>query len=340
MSDSDGFDALKSIYKAAPEQPIIVLVDEGKTSDVVDVMRLGVSDYLYKPVAEMAMLGFTVINSLKRAKLEGEHRSYEKRLELTNRELETRIELFRLDQQAGRHVQISMLPVPPQDISGYHFNHRVIPSLFLSGDTVDYKPVSKDRVLFYIADVSGHGSSSAFITILLGFRLEQMRREFIRSRFVKKFTPATILNSINEDLLDANLDKHITLFLGMLDAKENTMTYSVAGHHPLPIFYENGEANFINVSDSSFPLGLFDEAHYFEETIQLSNDFSLTLFSDGILEILKGDSLSAKEEYLLKTIVESEGDFGRIKTNLDLDDDALGNLPDDIAVLSVKGSRT
>ena len=67
-----------------------------------------------------------------------------------------------------------MMPVPPQTIGCYHFNHRVFPSLYLSGDTVDYKVVSRHEVLFYIADVSGHGSSSAFITILLRFRIERV----------------------------------------------------------------------------------------------------------------------------------------------------------------------
>ncbi|MDC0598533.1 fused response regulator/phosphatase [Gammaproteobacteria bacterium] len=338
LSSQDGFTLLQEIFSEVPDQPVIVLADMGNTDDVVKAMRLGVSDYLIKPIKDMAMLGLSIGNSLKRARLIEEKNSYRKKLELTNQELETRLEVFKLDQQAGRHVQISMLPVPGQTICDYHFDHKVIPSLFLSGDSVDYKPVSKDKVLFYIGDVSGHGSSSAFITVLLRFRIEQMRREYIRGRFSGDFSPAVILKALNEDLLDSGLDKHITLFLGLLDRKNNSLRYSVAGHYPLPIVYDNGKVNFIPVKKSSFPLGLFDKAEYFEEEIAMSNDFSLTLFSDGILEILKMEKLDDKEEYLLKTVLENKGDFDKIKATLHLDDNTLVKVPDDIAVMSMRSS--
>src|SRR5690606_18286978 len=147
--------------------------------------------------------------------------------------------------------------------------------------------VSRHEVLFYIADVSGHGSSSAFITILLRFRIEQMRKEYLRGRFNGEFTPARILALLNRDLLQAGLEKHITLFMGLLDDSTNTLQYSVAGHQPLSLVYDHGSADFIPLERSSFPIGLLGEAEYFDETVTLAEDFALVLFSDGIFEALK-----------------------------------------------------
>ena len=64
-------------------------------------------------------------------------------------------------------VQMKMLPENDQVIEGIYFEHLIKPSLYLSGDFLDYFKLDNDRVLFYFADVSGHGASSAFVTVLL-----------------------------------------------------------------------------------------------------------------------------------------------------------------------------
>ena len=335
MPDKKGFDTLTTIFEQNPTQPIIILSEVGKTEDVIRAMRCGVSDYLLKPLDDLEMLSISIENSLNRSRLIEENTRYRKNLEEINRELEERVEIFQSDQQAGRAVQMRMLPIPPQNINRFHFDHRVIPSLYLSGDSVDYKPISRNKVLFYIGDVSGHGSSSAFVTVLLRFRIAQMLREHIQGRFRSEFSPAYILGLLNRDLIDTSLDKHITVCMGILNDSNHTLLYSVAGHHPLPILYTQGKAEFITPKKSSFPIGLVAEAEYFNEEIQLPDDFALFLFSDGILEHLPGGNMKDKEERLLSVIATSKGDFHEVKTRLNLHRDI--KVPDDIAVLSATG---
>jgi len=332
LPQADSYLALQQLQALAPDLPIIVLAERGNSEDLMRALRLGVSDYLILPLDD-AMLEHSVLGSLRRARLIEENSRIRRKLEQINAEMEERIEIFRQDQQAGRHVQINMLPVPPQTIGQFNFNHRVIPSLYLSGDTVDYKLIARHQVLFYIADVSGHGSSSAFITILLRFRIEQMRKEYMRGRFSGEFTPSRILALLNRDLLDSGLDKHITLFMGVLDDERGTLTYSVAGHHPLPLLYRDGQAGTIPVERSSFPVGLFSGATYFDQSLPLSADFALILFSDGILEFLKTGDMAAKEAHLCEVVRQSKGDFDTIKSALGLHKSV--NVPDDIAVMSV-----
>ncbi|MDC1529200.1 fused response regulator/phosphatase [Gammaproteobacteria bacterium] len=335
IPDNSGFDAISTIFAQSPIQPIIILSDQENTDDIIRAMRLGVSDYLLKPLNDMEMLMISIENSLNRSRLIAQNNLYRKNLEEINQELEERIEVFQMDQQAGRQVQMRMLPVPPQDLNNFHFDHRVIPSLYLSGDSVDYQPITKSQVLFYIGDVSGHGSSSAFVTVLLRFRIAQMRREYIRGRFAGEFTPAHIMELLNRDLLDTGLEKHITVCMGILDNKDNTLLYSIAGHHPLPVIYQNGKAVFLEPAKRSFPIGLVAEAEYFNEKISLSDDFALFLFSDGILEYLPGKDMAEKEARIIDVISKCKGDFKQVKTGLHLHRDI--KVPDDIAVLSATG---
>src|SRR5690606_34370319 len=135
LPDMDSLTALRAILRQAPEQPIILLAGRGKAHEVTGAMKLGVSDYLIKPLVDLEMLGISIENTLRRARLITENNNYRKRLELINHELEERVEIFRQDQQAGRHVQMSILPESPQQLSGYTFAHCIIPSLYLSGDS-------------------------------------------------------------------------------------------------------------------------------------------------------------------------------------------------------------
>jgi phosphoserine phosphatase RsbU/P len=330
---ADQYDVLRQFFDLAPDLPVIVLAERGNSDDLMSALRLGVSDYLILPLANTAILEHSINNTMRRARLVEENSRIRKKLELINTELEQRIEIFQQDQQAGRHVQINMMPIPPKDIGGFHFNHKVVPSLYLSGDTVDYKPVSRHETLFYIADVSGHGSSSAFITILLRFRIEQMRWENLRGRFEGEFTPSHILSLLNRDLLESGLDKHITVFMGILDDRDRSLRYSVAGHHPLPVLYRQGKAAPIPLARSSFPIGLFAGATYFDETLQLDPDFALILFSDGILESLQQGDMQAKEDYLCEVVQDCKGEFSCLKERLVLNKSM--SVPDDIAVMSV-----
>jgi len=50
---------------------------------------------------------------------------------------------------------MNMLPVTPWSVDGFDFAHQIIPSLYLSGDFVDYFRVDERRIGFYLADVSG-----------------------------------------------------------------------------------------------------------------------------------------------------------------------------------------
>ncbi len=111
--------------------------------------------------------------------------------------------------------------------------------------------------------------------------------------------PAEILTRLNKDLIDAGIDKHITMFVGFLNRKDNTLTYSIAAHHPLPVIYKDGKASFIELKNSSFPVGLLPEAEYFEEKIPFEKA-SLTLCSDGILEVLPSKAWQIKKKESLK----------------------------------------
>ena len=130
--------------------PVIVVSGAGVMDDVVQALRLGASDYLVKPILDMAMLEHSVQRNLALVTLEKQNQQYRDHLESVNRELRNGLDELRSDQQAGRQVQMKMLPefVEKQGLS---FKHIIKPSLMLSGDFLDYFPLDDEHFGFYIA---------------------------------------------------------------------------------------------------------------------------------------------------------------------------------------------
>ena len=167
MPQVDGLELIRRINALQVETPVIVVSGAGVMTDAVEALRLGAADYLIKPLEDLAVLEHSVRRALDRAQLRVENLRYREKLEAANRQLQASLSLLEEDQNAGRQVQMNMLPQTPWVVDGLQFAHQIIPSLYLSGDFVDYFRLDERRVAFYLADVSGHGASSAFVTVLL-----------------------------------------------------------------------------------------------------------------------------------------------------------------------------
>jgi sigma-B regulation protein RsbU (phosphoserine phosphatase) len=335
MPSMDGLAVLKQINGKDPNTPFIVVSGAGVMADVVEALRLGASDYLIKPIIDLEVLEHSVIRNLKQLRLMQENQAYRSQLEKNNSILAHRFEELRLDQQAGREIQKRMLPEPQAQLDGIEFNYHIIPSLYLSGDFVDYFPISADKVVFYVADVSGHGASSAFITVLLNNICNRLRRNLKRQSTDDILTPHKVLNRINKELVDAKLGKHISLFWGMIELSSYKMSYSVAGQYPMPILKNSNGVQFL--TGRSQPLGLFPEAHYSTYSVQLGNEFELVAVSDGILEVMSESSLDDKEARLLSWVEQGELTVENLKILLNFQDGK--EIPDDITLLTLSKAK-
>lgn len=329
MPQVDGLELIRRINQLETDTPVIVVSGAGVMSDAVEALRLGAADYLIKPLEDLAVLEHSVRRALDRHALRLENQRYREELEAANRELQASLHLLQEDQNAGRQVQMNMLPVTPWTVDGLHFAHQIIPSLYLSGDFVDYFRVDERRIAFYLADVSGHGASSAFVTVLLKFMTTRLLYESRRGGTLPEFKPSEVLGHINRGLINCKLGKHVTMLGGVIDEESGKLTYSIGGHLPLPVLYSESQAHYL--TGRGLPVGLFEEATYEDQVMDLPASFSLTLMSDGILDLLPGDTLKEKEAALPEIVQAAGGSLDGLKKAFGLAN--LGDMPDDIALL-------
>ena len=339
---SDGFDLIivhllgadfdDVAWNRTSYHPAVIFVfDEHRHGVFEKALRAGANDVFFVPslLADESVFVRSVQRHLDLAVMADENRMYREELEQSLLELQA-------DQQAAFHVQTSMLPENGIRVGQAQFEYALIPSLMLSGDFVDVVKIDDQKAMFYLADVSGHGASSAMITVLLKSVSYRLVRKYNEAGQPGPLSPRHCLNKINQEILASKVDKHVSIFMAILDysGEVPTLTYSVGGHHPMPIFATNTDAFYLTGKGMS--VGLFDEAIFDEQSIELTEPFRLAMFSDGILELLTQPGSDAQEAFLLDKVRHlSELSPQAIREAL-LDGD-VDVVPDDIAIMTVVG---
>jgi sigma-B regulation protein RsbU (phosphoserine phosphatase) len=313
--------------------PIVACSTTQSSRDVVDALRAGASDFVLKPCGkDKKALGDVIRKLLDRVRVGRLNQLYRQELEDANRDLRDGIAELRADQRAGRKVQLRMLPEKEQFTGGLYVDHLIKPSLYLSGDFLDYFRLTDDKTLVYIADVSGHGASSAFVTVLLKNLSNRLQRNLRRGSSDDILYPERFLERINSELLDTGLGKHVTMFVGIISLSERKLHYSVGAHFPMPVLsFEDGETAFLE--GSGLPVGLFESPQWEVYEVALDKPFHLILFSDGILEVIRKKSLDEKEQRLLELVSGGRHTIASLSEALGLDE--ITELPDDIGIVTV-----
>lgn len=325
MPRISGFELLERLQRSHPDLPKIVATGAEGHDTVLQSLRHGAYDFLLKPVL-LEQLRESIARALRQDRMVRENRQAHAKLEGLNRRLKAHLSEIELDQKAGHRVQLGMLPPNPMGIGPFRLQHRIYPSRLLSGDFIDYFEITPGHFAFYVADVAGHGASSAFVTVLLKNFSRRLRREY-RPDWLTD--PGAILAWLNRELIEMDLDKHVTLFLGVIDQASMVLHWANAGHFPPPLIADG--QGIAALERSSAPLGLFADASYDSDSVQLQVPFALVAFSDGILELFQDRTLSEKETALRQALTPETQSVNDYLNALALAEPAAA--PDDVALL-------
>jgi phosphoserine phosphatase RsbU/P len=344
MPGMNGFEFCEEIKKDEKFQdiPIIFLSAMQDIKDKLNAFQTGGVDYITKPFQfdEVLIRVKTHIKlRLQQQQLEENYRDLqileervEKRtveLEISNKALEDSLEKLQKDEEAGRLVQFKLLPKNDTTISTYNFKYCLMPSLYMSGDFVDYFDIDEDYAAFYITDVSGHGAASAFVTFLLKSFINSSRDNYYAKHDNIIINPEALLSKFNKFLCEAKLDKYITMFYGVLVKNENKLIFANGGHFPFPFICHNDNVEWID--EKSTPVGMFDFSEYKNVSLDLPDNFNFTIFSDGILEILPEKNIKLQIECLKDIVKDKNLDLNKLVDKLTSSVDAP--LLDDITIL-------
>jgi sigma-B regulation protein RsbU (phosphoserine phosphatase) len=175
-------------------------------------------------------------------------------------------------------VQQDFLPTQLPHTKEVRWSNIFIPAEWVSGDIYDIVRIDEQHIGFYVADVVGHGMPAALLTIFLKQAL--LMRETYEKNY-RIFPPTEVVKNLNMRMAAQKLSGYqfATCCYCLLNIKTLQLTYARAGH-PYPILIRSGqEPEQLQVRGSL--LGVFEQAEYTQETVQLQPGDKLFVYSDG-----------------------------------------------------------
>ena len=334
MPGMDGLDVLSAMVEEAPETPVVVASGAGTMRDAVEALRRGAWDFVTKPMYDPELLVRSLGRAIEKAHLKRQNEQYRLSLERTNDVLARTLAELSADQQGARLLQFQLLPKDGLTLGRHAAYRRIFPSSLLSGDFVDYFLLGQGFAGFYVADVSGHGAASAFVTAILTTLVGKYRQAYTLSGDETVLTPGRLLERLDADLSALPLQKHVTMFYGVLDIGASRLRYANAGLYPFPYVRTGGVATPIECPGR--PLGLPGKGGAAVGEREFNADARLLVATDGVFEIGPDRPLREKREDVRHAFEQSEG-IGPLLERLGLEGESADKtvLRDDVALLYV-----
>jgi CHASE3 domain sensor protein len=215
-----------------------------------------------------------------------------RRLVLNEREAGELRSAFEAEKRVADTLQEAFLLKSLPALAGVTFSAIYVPATDeanVGGDWYDCVQLSRDRVLFAIGDVAGHGLDAAVA-------MNNARQELI-SAAVFDAEPGELLVRVNTELLRQRA-RMVTVACGYADARSFEFTYATAGHPP-PLLVEPGRPPRL-LECGGLPLAVIEGATYRSVRIQSVPGAVLVLYTDGALEHSR--DVLAGEKILLEAV--------------------------------------
>ncbi len=177
----------------------------------------------------------------------------------------------------AREVQMGFLPRKLPGLAGYDLAGISHPADETGGDTFDIVPIDESRIALLLGDATGHGIGPALSATQV--------RAMLRIALRLGADLDTMLQQINAQLeQDLAVNRFVTAFIGLLDARKHRVTYHAAGQGPLLHFHAaSGECAWL--AATTMPLGFLDPLPQRDSAaVALDPGDILGLITDGVFE--------------------------------------------------------
>ena len=212
------------------------------------------------------------------------------------------IETFRDETEAlhdlefASRIQKHLMPGALPTAEKIAFEVLYYPRDMIGGDFYDIRPIGEGRYGILVADVMGHGVSSALYTMLI---------KNLEDNLLAAFQGAgAFLTALNRELARVFLEgAYATALYAAVDSASGGFSYSVAGHPP-PLHFHAGSKEVTELESHGFPLGVDSDSQYAESSGELAPGDLLLFYTDGITEVANAKGEMVRTAGLMRLLAE------------------------------------
>jgi sigma-B regulation protein RsbU (phosphoserine phosphatase) len=157
--------------------------------------------------------------------------------------------------------------------------------------------VPDGRLAVVIADVSGKCPAALFMALSV---------TVLRFAMSLGFMPAEMMDHANTAILKGQQSKMFTTaFVAYLDFESGVMQFASAGHNP-PLLYDRTTGEVEYLAAPGVAMGVFKDARFIEERVNISKGDILVLYTDGITEVINAEEDEFGEERLEEIVARND----------------------------------
>ncbi|MFE6285588.1 PP2C family protein-serine/threonine phosphatase [Streptomyces sp. NPDC057877] len=263
---------LKHVLELAPRHAVLALTASGDAERGAEAVRVGAQDYLFRDELDGRLLSRAIRYAVER-----------KRSDTAER----RLAEGKLRAQENARLERGLLPTPLLDGSSLRFAARYRPGrsrALLGGDFYDTVRTPDGTVHAMIGDVCGHGPDEAALGVEL--------RIAWRALILAGLCGDQLLSTLQQVLEHERADEEIFATLCTVDiAPDGRRAGLYLAGHPSPLIARPGRRPQLLPYDNNGPaLGLLPGARWPRMEVELGAEWSLMLYTDGLIEGRVGDS--------------------------------------------------
>ena len=274
MPGESGFETCAKL-KSDPNTvdiPIIFLSALDDVKSKVNGFKVGGVDFVSKPVHGEEVLARVRV-----------HLRIRESNQVLARENQARIEEFRNAQQA--------ILVRPEDLPEACFAVQYLPLEGAGGDFYDVVELDPDVFGYFVADVSGHGVSAAFLTSAIKALLRQYSGPL--------FSPEETMRGVDRVMRQIlGAEQYLTAAYALFNRRTKKLSVVSAGHPPLVIVRASGLVELVEMK--SDPLGIFSSVVLQRQDLRINKGDRFYMYSDGLIELSAGGGRKEGIESLSK----------------------------------------
>jgi serine phosphatase RsbU (regulator of sigma subunit) len=264
--DADELAVLKHVLKLAPRHAVLALAPSGDAERGAEAVRVGAQDYLFRDELDGRLLSRAIRYAVER-----------KRSDTAER----RLAEGRVRAQENRRLERGLLPTPLLEGSSLRFAARYRPGrsrALLGGDFYDVVRTPDGTVHAMIGDVCGHGPDEAALGVEL--------RIAWRALTLAGLCGDQLLGTLQQVLEHERADDEIFATLCTVDISPDGRSAGLClAGHPSPLVARPGRAAELLPYDNNGPaLGLLPGARWPRMQVELGREWSLMLYTDGLIE--------------------------------------------------------
>ena len=212
--------------------------------------------------------------------------------------LELRDKLVARDElEAGRAVQLALMPAHKPDIPGWNVWLYTRPANDVGGDLVDHLRIDERCHFVALGDVAGKALPAALLSVKLQATLRALAPRFDDL--------GALGGAVNQILQRDGLPSRFASLVYLLVSEDSGRVRLLnAGHMP-PLLVGNGQVT--TLERGSMVLGMIPDVTFNEQRVELTSGDSLVVYSDGVTEATNEAGDFFGDERLLAVVGQSAG---------------------------------